>query len=154
MKAIVSLIAVLGFAGIAHADGFVCTSESGLVVRIYNHVHAEEGTRTAAVMTISDSSIGAGRKTIAKFTSVNETLVSSNTVYTAKVDLRFNDSGRKGELIGGTKLGQLAKIKMAVNFWYNQPIASGEEVYGRLTLEKRNGEKIGEDANCVRYLKN
>lgn len=154
MKAIVSLIAVLGFAGIAHADGFVCTTDSGLVIRIYDHVHAEEGTRNAAVMTVSDSAIGAGRKTIAKFTSVNETLTSSNTVYTGKVDLRFNDSGRKGENIGGTKLGQLAQVQISVNFSYYTPIANGEQTTGNLRLVKRDGDVIREGAACVRYLKN
>lgn len=154
MKAIISLIAVLTVSSFAQADGFVCTSESGLVVRIYNHVNASEGTRTASVMTVSDSSIQAGRKTIAKFTAVNETLQSKETVYTGKVDLRFNDSGRKGELIGGTKLGELSKVQMIVNFNYSYPVAHGEEMSGQLVLAKRNGGRIVEDANCVRYLKN
>jgi hypothetical protein len=154
MKAIISLLAVLTVSTLAHADGFVCTSQSGLVVRIYDHTHANEGTRTAAVMTVSDSAVGAGRKTIAKFTAVNETLSSLNTVYTGKVDLRFNDSGRQGENIGGTKLGQLSEIAMSVHFSYNQPVANGEEVSAQLVLSKRNGDSIVESATCARYLKN
>lgn len=139
---------------VAMADGFVCTSESGLNLKVYNHTDANAGTRTASVLVISDSSIGGGSKTIARFTDVKGTLSSSSQVYTANVDLRFTDSSRKGELIGGTKLGQLDQIVLAVDFSYTQPMADGEQTSAQLTLVKRNGDEIVENVNCIRYLKN
>lgn len=152
-NAIIALLTVIS-STVALADGFVCTSESGLNLKVYNHTDAAQGTRTASVMVISDSNVGAGNKTIAKFTDVKGTLNSQSQVYTADVDLRFSDSNRKGELIGGTKLGQLAQIELAIDFSYSQPLNNGEETSAALTLTKRNGEKIVENVNCVRYLKN
>lgn len=139
---------------VAFADGFNCTSESGLNVKVYNHTDANKGTRTGSIMVISDSSVGAGNKTIAKMSDVKGTLSSKKAVYTAKVDLRFADSSHKGELIAGTKLGQLAKIELMVDFSYGAPVKAGEQVEGLLVLTKRNSAEIVENISCVRYLKN
>lgn len=147
--------AVMAFAATqAKADGFICTSESGLVVQVYNHTQPEMGTRTGAIMIVSDSNVGFGNKTIAKFTDSTGLLKSKALVYTAKVDLRYNDSSRKGELIGGTKLGELSKILLDLNFSYSHPVAHGELVKGSVTLVKRDGTVLQETANCTRYLKN
>lgn len=149
----IALLTVLS-STVAMADGFVCTSESGLNLKVYNHTNANQGTRTAAVMVISDSSVGAGNKVIARFTDVKGTLTSKSQIYTANVDLRFSDSNRKGELIGGTKLGQLDQIELAVDFSYAEPMAHGEETKAFLTLIKRNGAELIESVSCLRYLKN
>ena len=138
-----------------YADGFVCeNTDHGLKVKVFNHTNPNVGTRTAAIMVVSDTSIAYSNKTIAKFESVTGLLTSKGATYTSKVDLRFNDSGRKGELIGGTKLGQLAKIELEVAFTIAAPIEDGETTPGYLTLVKRNGEFTGLDMDCVRYLKN
>jgi hypothetical protein len=139
----------------AQADGFVCEgNRDSLIVKVYNHTQPTEGTRNAAVMVVSDPSIQLGNKTIARFSDVNSTLSNKGAFYMADVDLRFNDSGRKGELIGGTKLGQLKHISLDVNFSYGEPINSGETAPAILSLIKRNGETIDLDMNCSRYLKN
>lgn len=138
----------------AMADGFICTSQSGLNLKVYNHTSASQGTRTAAVLVISNSNVGAGNKVIAKFTDVKGTLTSKSQIYTANVDLRFSDSNRKGELIGGTKLGELDQIELAIDFSYSQPLANGEETSAVLTLVKRNDSELVENVNCIRYLKN
>lgn len=150
---IIALLTVLSSTA-AMADGFVCTTESGLNLKVYNHTDAGQGTRTASVLVISDSSIGGGNKTIARFTDVKGTLTSDSQVYSANVDLRFSDSKRKGELIGGTKLGQLDQIELAVDFSYANPLLNGEETSALLTLVKRNGQEIVENVSCIRYLKN
>lgn len=149
---IAATIALVGFN--AQADGFKCVSESGLNVKVYNHTDPNVGTRTAAIMVISDSTIGAGNKTIATFPDSKGVLSSSSSVYTADVDLRMTGSRRTGELIGGTKLGELDQIKLAVDFSYAQPVRAGEILTGRLTLIKRNGEKLREAVECERYLRN
>ena len=139
---------------VVFADGFNCTSESGLNIKVYNHVDANKGTRTGSVMVISDSSVGAGNKTIAKMSDVKGTMSSKNEVYTAKVDLRFTDSSHKGELIAGTKLGMLETIKLSIDFSFAAPVKAGEQVDALLVLTKRNQSQIVENVSCVRYLKN
>jgi hypothetical protein len=85
---------------------------------------------------------------------VNSTLSNKSAFYVADVDLRFSDSGRKGELIGGTKLGQLKHISLDVDFSYGELLNSGETAPAVLNLIKRNAETIEQDMSCVRYLKN
>lgn len=149
---ITALLSIVGLS--AHADGFTCRSESGLNVKVYHHTDANKGTRTAAVMIVSDSTVGAGNKTIATFPAEKGVLKSSQLVYTADVDLRMTGSRRAGEYIGGTRLGELDQIILAVDFTYVSPLAHGDAVTGRLTLLKRDGEKLRESVNCTRYLKN
>jgi hypothetical protein len=150
------MMAVAGFAGAqAHADGFNCqTVEGDLNVKVYNQTDANQGTRNVAVMVLSDPSVQGGRKTIARFTEANGVVASRSATFTADVDLRFTDSSRKGELISGTKLGQLDQIIVDVDFSYAAPVEQGEELSGELTLIKRDGQKITRDLECSRYLKN
>ena len=154
MKALIVTLAVLASGMVAKADGFVCTSQSGLVIRVYNHLDASAGTRNGSMMIISEGGVSDGKHTIARFNDVKGTLSSSNVVYTGNVDLRFSDTSLKGRNIGGTKLGFLDQIILTVDFSYAAPVADGQYVPGTLTLVKRNGEEIEEQANCARYLKN
>jgi hypothetical protein len=143
---------VLGAAQ-AKADGFVCQAADGsLNLRAFNQTAPAAGTRNSAVLIVSDPGVSFGRKTIARFTA-GHTLVSQGSSYIANVDLRFNDSNRKGELIGGTKLGELKQIKLDVDFSYAAPVGVGQDVDAQITLTKRNGGKIGLPATCTRYLK-
>ena len=147
------LVGLLGAAS-AQADGFVCDSVSrDLTVKVYNHTDARVGTRTPAIMVVSDPRMSEGRKTIATFEDAQGQLSSKNTTYKANVDLRYVTSNRKGELIGGTKLGELDEIQLEVDFSYNEPLAAGESTKGVITLVKRNGEEVVMNAECVRYLK-
>lgn len=153
MKTIIATLITL--AGMnAFADGFACESESGLNIKVYNHTQSGEGTRNAAIMVISDQYVNQGNKTIARFTDVKNTLRNSGASYVANVDLRVKESNRKGENIGGTKLGELDTIALNVHFSYAAPVEAGEEVEGTLKLTKRNGEVLREDVVCTRYLKN
>src|SRR4051812_5676293 len=137
MKKLSLALITLTLSATAHADGFVCqTVEGDLNVKVYNHTQADFGTRTAAVMVLSDPSVGVGNKTIARFTEVNETLTNVGASYEANVDLRFNDSGRKGELMAGTKLGYLKTITLDVAFSYNHPVAAGTTLLGEVSLLK------------------
>ncbi len=153
MKAIVfALAAVLGSSSIALADGFICENEQ-LKVQVYNSTQPEQGTRTAAVLVISDKTVAAGRKTIARFTEAHGVLRNDGASYVANVDLRFSDSSRKGELIGGIKLGELDAIHLGVAFSYATPVAEGTLVPALMTLKKRNGEIAAIGLVCSRYLK-
>jgi hypothetical protein len=149
---IASMVFVSGLTS-ARADGWACANEADtLRVRVYNQVQPELGTRSAAVMVVSDPAVSHGRKTIARFTAGN-TLSNKGSVYVAKVDLRYADSRAKGELIAGTKLGFVETIKLNVLFNYSQPVAEGELVDGYVVITKRDGEIIREKMACERYLK-
>lgn len=153
MKALLITLALIT-GNLAHADGFKCISESGLAIKVFNHTQPEDGTRTGAVMVVSDANVGFGNKTIASFKAEKGVLASKELVYTAKVDLRMSESNRQGELIGGTKLGYLSKLSLIVHFSYAAPLADGERVGATLKLTKRDGEQLFESVSCTRYLKN
>ena len=151
----VILAASLVFVGTtqAMADGFTCQANDGsLNIKVYHHVHAEDGTRDAAILIFSDPTVTYGRKTIATF-EADRTLINVGARYLAKADQRFTGSRRDGELIGGTKLGQLGTIALDVDFSYGSPVEEGEEVPAVLTLNKRNGQVIEIETTCARYLK-
>jgi hypothetical protein len=152
LSAIASLATLASSA--AMADGFVCKSEDGLTIKMFNHVQPAAGTRNGAVMILSDDSIQYGRKTIARFTDVKGTLSNSGAFYGANVDLRFNDSSRKGELVLGTKLGELDRVYVDVAFSYGAPVSAQELLVGTVTATKRNGEILEQSLECSRYLKN
>ncbi len=152
MKLLITLLTALS-ASTAMADGFTCkTYGDELTVKVYNKTQPTEGTRNAAVMILSDSELAYGNKTIAKFTA-DGNLENSGAAYTAGVDLRRLDSSRKGENILGTKLGNVDSIALAVDFKYNEPVAAGTVLLGRVTIVKRDGDIISEKMDCVRYLK-
>ena len=123
---------------------------------MYNHTQAADGTRNASIMIVSDPALQYPNKTIAKFTSANGTLITTGTAhYEGKVDLRFNDSGRGGENIAGTKLAQLKAINLYINFTYSDAtsLRGAEAIFAQITYFKRNGERMSEKASCARYVK-
>lgn len=160
MKNSILAVMVLGMASVAQADGFICEAQdSGLSIKIFNKTQPTDGTRVAAVMVISDPAINTPNKTIVKFSSENENLeYQGYGKFEAQVDLRYNDSARKGENIAGTKLGQLKTIVLDLRFAYTTDstilAAIANEVPGRITYNKRNGEVRSEKVSCSRYLKN
>ena len=148
-------LAIAAFSASAHADGFDCqTNEGSISVKIYNNTDALVGTRVGAVMVVSDRSVSDGHKTIARFTDVNGTFESRATIYVGNVDLRFNDTSLKGRNILGTKLGNIDTITADINFSYAAPVAAGEEVEGKLFIQRRSGSPIVAAMTCSRYLKN
>ena len=152
----VAMMAVVA-ASSAQAEGFKCEGvNTGVNVNVFNHVEASEGTRKVAIMIVSDSYVKSPNKTIATFTddTDNNTLsYLGNGVYQAKVDLRYIESRRKGENVGGTKLGQLKFINLHV-FKSSTTMKNGEATDARISYLKRNGEVLEEKAICTRYLKN
>jgi hypothetical protein len=154
MKAtLVALTLLVG--SFAQADGFECHTASGLNVKIYNHTSPEVGTRVPAVMIVSDSKVSDGRKTIATFPESKGVLTNEgNHVYVGKVDLRMTGSDRKGELLAGTKLGNVDRIMMQIDFSYAFPSNEGVERMAWLTVLKRDKTSVVENAICARYLKN
>jgi hypothetical protein len=154
MKKLILAMAVL-MSSAAFAEGFVCENfENALRVKVFNHVTPSEGTRSVAVMVLSDTSIEQGRKTIATISADDFLVTNESAVYSALVDLRYSESSRKGENIAGTKLGQLKYVILDIGFTYARPVPAGTRLEGELILKKRSGEDIRLDVSCWRYLKN
>lgn len=148
----ISTLAALSFN--VGAEGFKCQAvDQPLVVKVFGSV-STPATRVAHIMVISDPTVSPGRQTIARFTKENGTLENEGATYVGNVDLRFSDTGRAGENIGGTKLGELDYVALAVDFSYTEPAVTGETRQGHLTLVKRNGQSIEIPMACRRYLKN
>jgi hypothetical protein len=153
MKFVLVALVIIS-ASIAKADGFLCETQSGLRLKVFNHVAPSRGTRAPAVMVVSDAGVQFGRKTIAVFRDADAQLLVEDDSYLAKVDLRRRESSRQGELLAGTKLGNVDQIKLYVDFSYNNPVNHGAELTGTMTLLKRDAGLIVEQAICTRYLKN
>jgi hypothetical protein len=156
MKTVLALVALSLTSLTAHADGLVCVGEqTAISVKVYNNTDATAGTRTPAIMIVSSPFVKYPNKTIAKFSSANETLVYNGYgKYEATVDLSVKDSSRGGENIAGTKLSQLSKISLAANFSYSIPVKPGAKISATLSYTKHSGEVLTEKADCTRYLKN
>lgn len=155
MNKLIVAAAMLILGSAAHADGFICENQEGnLRIKVFHHTQPELGTRNVAVMVVSDPTISSGRKTIATFDADKALLTSSSATYTASVDLRFATSNRKGENVGGTKLGELDQVILAVNYSFNEPVAAGTEVGGEAVLVRRgSASDIRIPMVCTRYLK-
>ncbi len=151
---LIALVTVIASAQ-AQASGFVCKSyRDGLAVQVYNHTTPSNGTRSAAVMILSNMNVANGNKTIAVLRDLDQKYTGTEAIFDGNVDLRYTESSRKGEWILGTKLGYVQSIKLAVAFGYARPTAKGQEMPGTLIVVKRNGEKLRiENLSCTRYLK-
>jgi hypothetical protein len=144
---------VLAAAPAAFADGWVCQTAQGLRAAVYNHTAATVGTRSGAVMILSDETVQEGRKAIARFTDTHGTLGNSGATYVANVDLRFADSRRAGEYLAGTRLGYVDQVILDIDFSYAAPVAEGTTAEGDLIVVKRDGKRIVQSVECSRYLK-
>lgn len=135
----------------ALADGFLCQTVDGdLNIKIYNQTNPELGTRSAAIMVLSDPEVSFGNKTIAKLSAAATTLSNDGTAYRGVVDLRRLSGG---ENIAGTKLQYVKYIDVEVEFSYSNPVAHGTVLRGLMTIEKRDGSEFTEKLVCKRYLK-
>jgi hypothetical protein len=124
MKALLAVLA-LTVSAPAMAAGVVCDAPAGdLRVRL--------NLGENSVMVVSNPQISSDRKTIAKFTEEDGTLrVLNEYTAVAKVDRRFKNSRRGGELIAGTRLSEVKTINLLLS-------AVGESD-GRVAIIKRNG---------------
>lgn len=155
MKKLIVLAMTVLASTAAHADGFKClTAEGDLAIQVYNHTNPEMGTRNAAIMVVSDPMVQEGRQTVAKFTADNSTLDQHGATYTARVDLRFKESRKKGEYLTGTRLGYVKTLELDVDFSYASAVKKGTLLPAVLTVVKRDGEIIERNMVCSRYLKN
>ena len=153
MKNILIVLASLSSSA-AFADGFVCVNETDrIAVKVYNHTHSEDGTRNGAVMIVSNQVSPRGFRTAAKFKDATSKLSNESSVYTAKVDLRYSDTNKDGQ-IAHVNIADISTITLDVDFSYANPVRDGAHVNGNLYLNTRDGETVSYLLDCARYLKN
>ncbi len=126
------LVSVVGLAAPAFASGFRCASTDGYRVKIYNHTHASQGTRTPAILVVSHEN--AGTLLVAEGSEISKRNLSSVVQYSAK--------GQKGEL-------SQAVVQIAFKEG-KEYLAEGEKAYGTLILAK-GGKRATTRLLCTRY---
>ena len=132
-KLIGILIAGIGYT--LSAATTVCETDDG---KLRAKIIPRSSGKTA-VLVLSDPSVQVGRKTIAVFSNAT---IEDDTVLrvVAKVDFR-NRTLKRGEYIGGTRLGELKQISLSVD-------DDDEKLNGVLALLKRNGDTTYLELAC------
>ena len=121
---------------VSMATTYTCDSSEGdLRAKLSFSDDAETGA-----LILSNPKIGDGNKTIVAFEEAALNL-DGQVQATGKVDFRESDR-RRGELIGGTKLGVLKSISLTV--YENEE----GKLEGELKLSKRKGRPIYLDLSC------
>ena len=149
----------------AFADGFRCSGQTtGLKFALYNHTQGAKGTRTPAILVISDPLAANSLRTIATFSSDGFTEDQQGTLeyqgygsFEATVAPSVADSVRGERIIAGMRLADLTTLRLSINFSYasgNTQLARlTEEIPAHLFYQTKAGEVIEENAICARYLK-
>jgi hypothetical protein len=158
MKKTVLAGIILLFSSSALADGFVCVGQNtGLKVSVFNHTQASEGTRTPAILVISDPALARTNRTIASFSGGQTLKYEGYGSFMATVDLQAPGSSRGDLNIAGTTLAQLQTINLAVDFSYASGTARlarvTESIPAKIIYTKITGEVIDEKATCARHVK-
>lgn len=150
--------ALLGLALLAgplesRGEGFLCLSvDQNTRIEIYFSPESESASYSAIdKMVLKDPLVSPKRQLIAKFSAQDGLLEFDGNVITAYVDIQHPDSSRRGERIGGTVLGALARIEIEIDFSYAEPVQDGTRLSAQATYIKKNHEHLIQDFDCVRY---
>jgi len=121
----------------AKADGFKCEGDdSTLNVKVFNHVHAEKGTRTPAKLIISD--LNQGTLAVRSGGEIRKSNLTSKVQYV--VD-------------GSRKLGAETAILQVQYKQGRETIAAGDVRPGHLILVDAEGDRTVYELSCERYVK-
>jgi hypothetical protein len=150
MKSFALILFALAGASVAHADSFVCeNTDQQIRVKLQNHVHAGLGTRSAAIMVISDTSADVGNRTLI----TSQDITQSGPFWTATTSA--GDSETK---LGALFLAQIAKVTLDIpSFNFNDANKDGTTYDGILYIyddaaSNRSADLI--QLNCTYSTKN
>lgn len=119
----------------AFASGFRCDGADGYSIKLFNHIDAESGTRTPAVLVISHGSDGT--VLVRKGEQIRKHIRTSTVQYIVE---------------GSRKLDADLAI-LQISFREGMDVLeAGETVEGQLILD-RDGAKSVTELTCSRYLK-
>lgn len=123
------------FALSALASGFVCESNDGYEVKLYNHTDPSKGTKNPAAFLLSSGELGT---LVERFdTEIAKTSLSNSTLYSVE----------------GNSKTKSDRIRFAVAFKEGvSEEREGDTVVGNLTFFGGEGE-VNHGLTCTRYLK-
>jgi hypothetical protein len=133
MKTSLVLLALSLIPAFASADSFNCNSSAieHLHVRIQNNTDPALGTRTAAVLLVTDTEAAFGERTRIASNEVRQ----NGTYWT--VDTTAYQSGTPGQAVGEYDKTELSQVQVYIPaFTYNEANKDGSEYPGHLFLFK------------------
>jgi hypothetical protein len=143
---------------LAHADGFDCTGrDTGIEVKIYNNTDPSLGTRTPAILIVSDPSRDYGDRTIATFKNEQITYEGYGT-YFATTDTVDRRPTADAQVLENSRLGHLENILLKMNFSYAEQLFSEltkkpASFSGSVFYQQTSGATRNESVRCTHYLK-
>ena len=117
-----------------------------MVIEIPN----ESDSPQALSMRVSDPNVSKERSEIASFEYADGLLNNTGGVLVGYVDLSNPKTGRKGERIGGTTLGQLRSVMVTLDIDFNSAFVAGKVSSAQAVYLKKIGEELVQDLDCVR----
>lgn len=110
----------------------------------------ESDSPQALTMRVSDPNVSNDRSEIANFEFGEGLLNNTGGVLVGYVDLSNPKTGRKGERIGGTTLGQLRSVMVTLDIDFNTASVAGKVYAAQAVYLKKIGEELVQDLDCVR----
>jgi hypothetical protein len=110
----------------------------------------ESDSPQALAMRVSDPNVSNDRAEIATFEFSDGLLNNNGGVLVGYVDLSNPKTGRKGERIGGTTLGQLRSVMVSLDIDFNSSFTAGKRYSAQAVYLKKIGEELVQDLDCVR----
>lgn len=103
----------------------------------------------AVAMRVSDPNVAPHRAEIALFEYTDGLLNNNGNVIVGYVDPSNPKTGRKGERIGGTNLGQLRSIMVRLDVDFDVASAPGKKHSAQAVYLKKIGEELVQDLDCT-----
>ncbi len=139
----VSLLMIL--APLAYADGYVCESTQKNL-----HLEVQQVAVDSATIRVSDPRANSA-EIIAQFSNARSNLNNRAASYEAKPDFDTLQLVNDGA-IGNTRLSELARVNVAMDFSYGKPLVDGEYVPGALYLTRHDASVEFIELDCERSL--
>jgi hypothetical protein len=154
MKTSLALLALSLVPTFTLADTFNCDSSAleHLHVRVQNNVEASEGTRTAAILLVTDNQATYGSRTLIS----NTTIIQNGAFWTVETSTKVGED--PGQQIGDFARSELSKVQVYIpGFDFNEADKDGHQYAGHLFLFKSDDtEMFSQDVqlSCIYTTKN
>ncbi len=143
-------IAIFTASQAAKADGFICADQSGQFgIKLYDNVQPKLGTRSPAILIITDGSKEAGGKTLASFTPDQGDLHLAYGSYHATA----NFPSAYNQLLEGVKMSQIKELVFSVKHDFNRPLPANQKALAQLQIHDKSQNTTYVNFTCTRYLK-
>lgn len=148
--ALIGLCAVV-FAQHVSAEVIQCDGVDGDVRFEVNVAPNEQDPTALKVISlrVSDPNVSEARTEVALFEAADGLVNASGDVVVGYVDATNPKTGRKGERIGGTTLGQLRSIMLRFDVGLIEATSSGKKHSAEVSYLKKMGRELVQDLDCA-----